>query len=482
MITNHLSVEKIGGTSMSRFEELIDNLFIGDRTGYAIFNRVFVVSAYSGITDALLEHKKSGEPGVYASFANASEKDAWQSKLNEVKCLMQSINRQLLGANPLLVRKADQFVSQRITDAENALNSLQALTSYGHFTRTDHLPKVREMLASLGEAHSAYNSVLRLNAEGINSCFIDLTGWQDESSSLTLDERLQQQFKGLDLTQCLPIVTGYARCRDGLMAKFDRGYSEMTFSRLASVLGAQEAIIHKEYHLSSADPRLVGEKRVIPIGRTNYDVADQLSNLGMEAIHPKAAKGLRQSGIDLRIKNAFEPEHPGTLITLDYASPKPCVEIVAGREKLTGIEIFDQQILGDWRYETRILELLGELKLEMVSRQSDANSRTYYVDGSRKMVNRAVRLLGQTFPEAKISLHSLSLISVIGSDLKVAGILAQTATSLAKADISVLAIQQSVRQVELQCLVATKDYKKAITSLHRDLIESQGHSEMIAAA
>src|SRR5690554_7419915 len=82
----------------------------------------------------------------------------------------------------------------------------------------------------------------------------------------------------------MPIVTGYAQCREGLMRTFDRGYSEMTFSKIATITGAAEAIIHKEYHLSTADPMLVGADKVYPIGQTNYDVADQLANLGMEAI------------------------------------------------------------------------------------------------------------------------------------------------------------------------------------------------------
>ncbi len=86
------------------------------------------------------------------------------------------------------------------------------------------------------------------------------------------------------------------------MHTFDRGYSEMTFSRIAVLCEATEAVIHKEYHLSSADPKLVGEENVVPIGKTNYDIADQLANLGMEAVHPKAAQGLRQAQIPLRIK------------------------------------------------------------------------------------------------------------------------------------------------------------------------------------
>ncbi len=53
---------------------------------------------------------------------------------------------------------------------------------------------------------------------------------------------------------------------EGIMREFDRGYSEITFSKIAVVVKASEAIIHKEYHLSSADPVIVGvENR--PAGR-----------------------------------------------------------------------------------------------------------------------------------------------------------------------------------------------------------------------
>ena len=60
------SVEKIGGTSMAATAVLFDNVLIAGRKGADLYNRVFVVSAYAGMTDLLLEHKKSGEPGVYA--------------------------------------------------------------------------------------------------------------------------------------------------------------------------------------------------------------------------------------------------------------------------------------------------------------------------------------------------------------------------------------------------------------------------------
>ena len=65
------TVEKIGGTSMSNYEAVRDNIIVANHTNEELYQRIFVVSAYSGVTNELLEHKKTGEPGVYALFADS---------------------------------------------------------------------------------------------------------------------------------------------------------------------------------------------------------------------------------------------------------------------------------------------------------------------------------------------------------------------------------------------------------------------------
>ena len=474
------TVEKIGGTSMSRFEELLDNIFIGPRQGDALYQRVFVVSAYSGMTNLLLEHKKTGEPGVYQRFADAHNEEAWRAALEDVRARMLAKNAELFAGTPELAL-ADQFIGSRIDDARNCMDSLQRLCTYGHFQLSENLMKVREMLASLGEAHSAFNSVLALRQRDINARLVDLSGWQQDAP-LPFEEMIRQSFAGIDLSRELVIATGYAHCSEGLMNTFDRGYSEITFAQIAAATGAGEAIIHKEFHLSSADPNLVGADKVVTIGRTNYDVADQLSNLGMEAIHPRAARTLRRAGIELRIKNAFEPQHAGTLISQDYCSARPCVEIIAGRKDVFGLAVFDQEMLGDLDHDIEISKLLKQLKLYVVNKDSDANSITYYVSGSRKLINRAAKLIEERFPAAEVTMHNVAIVSAIGSNLKVKGILARTATALAEAGISIQALHQSIRQVEMQCVVNEEDYAAAIAALHRALIEPENHGDVIAAA
>lgn len=475
------SVEKIGGTSMSSFADVLNNIFLQEHPEHGLYQRIFVVSAYSGMTNQLLEHKKTGEPGVYQRFAETSGAEAWQESLELVRKAMQEKNAEIFADSAHALDQADTFISRRIDDCFSVMNSLHQLCHYGHFQLAEHLMKVREMLASLGEAHSAFNTALALKLRGINARFVDLTGWETKQQ-LPFVEMIADSFKDCDPSKELLIAPGYTYCTEGLMNTFDRGYTEITFAQIAAATGAKEAIIHKEFHLSTADPNLVGQDKVVTIGMTNYDVADQLSNLGMEAIHPRAGKTLRRAGVELRIKNAFEPEHAGTLICQSYASATPRVEIIAGRKDVFGIEVFDQEMLGDLSYDTEVTNIIRQLKLYVVNKSRDANSITYYCAGSRKIINRAARLIEEQYSSAEVTVHNVAVVSAIGSNMKIKGILAKTATALADAGISIQALQQTIRQVEMQIVVQETDYDKAIIALHRALIEPENYQDVINQA
>ncbi|WP_255417498.1 aspartate kinase [Maritimibacter sp. 55A14] len=462
------TVEKIGGTSMSRLKELLDTLFTGGRSGADLYGRVFVVSAFGGITDLLLEHKKSGAPGVYALFANDDNNHGWLDALNRVAEAMEAAHGAVLD-NPRDVSMADDFVRERIEGARSCLIDLQRLCSYGQFRLSSHMAVIRELLSGLGEAHSAFVTTLLLTRAGVNARFIDLSGWRDEGE-YTLEERIRDGLKDCDIATEMPIVTGYAQCRDGLMREFDRGYSEVTFSQIAALTGAREAIIHKEFHLSSADPKLVGEGKVRKLGRTNYDVADQLSNMGMEAIHPKAAKTLRQADVPLRITNAFEPDDPGTLID-DQPADAPGVEIVTGLN-VVALEVFEQDMVGVKGYDTAILEALRRHNVRIVSKTSNANTITHYLDASLKTIRRVERDLAGLYPSAEITVQSLSVASAIGRDLNGLKVLTRSLAALEEADVEVIAVHQTPRNVDVQVVVARDDLETAIAALHDALVAS----------
>ncbi|MFT4674781.1 MAG: aspartate kinase [Reinekea sp.] len=465
------TVEKIGGTSMNNYPAVRDNIIQIGRSHAQMYQRIFVVSAYGGMTNRLLEHKKSREPGVYALFANNDSDWQWSEALTDTAKAMREFNAQLFD-QPHILKQADQFITERMEGIRSCLLDLQRVCSYGHFQINEHLATVREMLAGVGEAHSAFNVALLLQSEGINARFVDLSGWR-EKDNLALDEKILAVFSRYDLATEMPIVTGYTQCAEGLMQTFDRGYSEITFSKIAELTEAREAVIHKEYHLSTADPMVVGEQNVKPIGRTNYDVADQLSLIGMEAIHPKAAKGLRQKNIPLRVKNTFEPDHDGTLITNDYRSKTPRVEIIAGIQHIYALSVFDQDMVGEPQQFLEIQRLVQEFNLPLLAKEHNANTVTLYLDTGLKVVERIQAKLERHFPNAEMTSRKISMVSVLGSDMNVPGILASMSGALAAKNINVLAIYQSIRQVDIRVVVAEDHYELTIAALHQALIENQ---------
>ena len=462
------TVEKIGGTSMSRFKEVMDNIFIGDMKPEERYNRVFVVSAYSGITNMLLEHKKTGEPGVFASFAGLD--DSWKNRIDSVKRKMIEINHSLesIGLN---IEKADSFVKERIEGVKVCLQDLLRVRSYGNIRPEDYLPASREFLSALGEAHSAYNSALILQANGINAVFTDLTGWK-ETATYPINEVIQNAFADIDLSNEMPIVTGYTKCSEGMMNRFDRGYSEITFSKLAVVTEAREGVIHKEYHLCTGDPALFGIDKVRIIGNTNFDIADQLADMGMEAIHPSASKEMEMKNIPIRVKNAFEPENPGTLISPDFVSKHPKVDMICGRDDVIAIEVFDSDMVGQTGYDYRLLGAFNKYDISYIVKNTNANTITHYVKESNRDIAKAINAMNTEFPKAEIKTYKVAIICVIGSNMAFPGFLSKAAASLADAEINILSIDQCLRQVNIQFIVSRTEFKQAQLALHRALVEN----------
>jgi aspartate kinase len=461
MTKRNLRVEKVGGTSMTRFAEVVDNIVLRDPED--VYNRVYVVSAYGGITNELLEHKKTGKPGIYKRFADEED---YQSALQELKARLWDMNKDYVEVG-LELDVANRFIGERVDSAVDILNSMRAVLASGFVSRRELLLAARELLASLGEMHSAFNSANILRKRGYDATFVDLSGWND-SRELTIDERIQDTFKSIDPSRTICFATGYAKGREGIMREFDRGYSEVTFSKVAVLLKAQEAIIHKEYHLCSGDPGIVGEANVRPVCDTNFDVADQLADVGMEAIHPKASKPIELAGIPIRVKNAFDPGHPGTLITKDYIRPESRTEMIAGTEKVTYLEIHDTRMVGEVGFDLQIMQVLASHEVSYIAKATNANTIGMAVS-DKDCTPALLKDLEKRFE--LVSSKEVALVCAIGSNIAKPGVLAQAASALAKAGINILAVSQTARQTNMQFVVVRDQFRSAQRALHGALCE-----------
>jgi aspartate kinase len=451
-----ISVEKIGGTSMSSFGDVLTNIML--RNPDRIYGRVYVVSAYAGVTNQLLEHKKTGEPGVYAKFA---ERGDFAAALARTTGRLQEINA---GLAPLGLdrERADGFLAKRMRELRAYLESMRHVLASGYLRRDDVLLAAREMLAAVGEAHSAFNSVEILRSRGVRASLMDLSGFDDDDP-LTIDQRIHKSFQGVQLFDQVVVVTGYTKGVEGIMREFDRGYSEVTFSKVAVELHADEAVIHKEFHLSSADPQLVGTSNAVVVGMTNYDVADQLADVGMEAIHPKAAKPMELAGISIRLKNTFEPDHPGTLITKDFVGTQARIEVIAGSAQVIAIEIHDPLMVGAVGFDYGVMEIFRKHNVSYILKATNANSITHVV-WERAVTEPFVDELRAHYSVVKAM--QAAVVCVIGSNIAFPGVLARATQALAENRININAVSQSLRQTNMQFVIERDDYARAVVALN----------------
>jgi len=453
-----LTVEKIGGSSMSQFKDVLTNIIIGKRTPENYYNRIFVVSAYNNVTNWLLEHKKTGEPGVYVQFLQNQDYSIALDNLCQRLVLINKAYKDI-GLNQI---EAKEFIEYRVKQAKIMLYSLSKVMASGYVNTEDICLAAREILASLGEAHSAWNSVNILNNNGITARFIDLCGFND-SLPLTIDERIAKAFDGIKFDKVLCVATGYTKGVEGIMRAFDRGYTEVTFSKVAVQVKADEAIIHKEYHLSSADPGIVGVDKAVPVGRTNFIIADQLADIGMEAIHPKAAKPLELAGINIRIKNTFEPEHPGTLINREYISPEPKVEIVSGTTKVLAVEIHDPMMVGEVGFDLRIMTHFAKYGVSYILKSTNANSITMVIWDNSKARELLDELRIHFY---QVRVEAVAIICVMGTNIAMPGFLYKASKALYEKNINIESFGQSLRQVNMQFVIGREQYNDAVIALN----------------
>ncbi len=191
----------------------------------------------------------------------------------------------------------------------------------------------------------------------------------------------------------------------------------------------------------------------------------------MEAIHPKAAKPMELAGIPIRLKNTFEPEHPGTLITKDYVGERARVEMVTGSDKVTLVEIHDPSMVGTVGFDLGIMEIFCRHDISYILKATNANSIAHVL-WENSVTPALIAELEARYQV--VTVKNSAIVCAIGSNISIPGVLARAAQALADAQINVNCVSQTLRQVNMQFIIERSDYKKAIIALNHSLCVTPG--------
>lgn len=295
---------KFGGTSVGSAEAIAGVADIV-RESVEDGNRVtVVVSAMSGVTDTLINAVKMAAQGDKWGYLSSADKlrDKHEETLN-------------LLVPPGAERENTSAKINALLD--NLIELCQAINIMGEAT-----PRVMDAIVSLGERMSsklvaAVMRQHRLNAQAYDAGQFLMTNNNYGSANPLWGEteaRIAQKLVPLVESGVVPIITGFIGATpDGHITTLGRGGSDYSAAIFAAYNHSEELIIWTDVDgVMTTDPRLDKRARVLPY--VSYQEVGELAFYGAKVLHPKTVQPILNKGIPLRVRNTFNPKHPGTLI------------------------------------------------------------------------------------------------------------------------------------------------------------------------
>lgn len=356
---------------------------------------------------------------------------------------------------------------------------------------TDHLynlakqcsvtPDKRELdlLLSTGEQVSIALLALALREKGIKAK--SFTGPQigiqtdnAHSTARIIDICKDTLAAALDENDVVVVAGFQGRSEDGEITTLGRGGSDTTAVALAAACGAECCDIYTDVDgIFTSDPNKISDAQILD--SICYDEVLEMARVGAQVIHPRAVELAKEYGLQVRVRNTFKPDHPGTVI-----SGGTNVERI---RRVTGVAVDGNQahvtftkIAPDFPFIAVAAEALSKdnISVDMVSQIIEPNSGQKSVQLAIKYVDadNAVTCLqklqqncgGTT--EVSIDLQ-VAKVSLIGSGL--GGSPETSARLLTLLERNGICVQQVFcSELRISCLVPVASVGAAAELIHSE--------------
>eukprot|EP00952_Eustigmatos_sp_NYUAD-ZCMA_P008394 34971-Eustigmatos_ZCMA.PRE.1 len=94
----------------------------------------------------------------------------------------------------------------------------------------------------------------------------------------------------------------------------------------------------------TANPKVV--PTAVPVPFVSFEEASELAYFGAEILHPISMIPAMRSNIPVRVKNSYNPDHPGTLITKDRDYGESMVTAITAKRNVVLVDICSTRMLG----------------------------------------------------------------------------------------------------------------------------------------
>jgi len=327
--------------------------------------------------------------------------------------------------------------------------SLDAITSYGEKLAVELVAAALRAGGTPAEAISAEDIVVTDDVFG--NAAPDMAATAEQARRLA------------DLARAgtVPVVTGYIGASPaGATTTLGRNGSDYSAAIIGAAVGADEVWIWTDVDgVMSADPRLVPGARSLPA--LSYVEASELAYFGSKVIHPRTIVPAVAAGVPIRIKNTFNPAHPGTLIGAD-ALGSGAVKGVTVIRDLALVTVEGLGMLGVPGIAARTLGAVATAgaNVLMISQSSSESNIALVI--ARSEVAPALLALRDAFaPELRRhdvdaigARDGMAIITVVGSGMRgTPGMAGRFFSVLGRAGINVSAIAQGSSEYSISCVI-----------------------------
>ena len=457
---------KFGGTSVGSVKSILSlkNIVEAEARTQPV---IVVVSALDGITDKLIATSQMAKQG---DEHYREEFDA-------------------------MVKRHHQMIDTIITDDKKRVDLFNNVDSlfdqlksifYGVYLIHDLSKKTEDAIVSYGERLSSH-IVAAMVKNGVRMNSRDFIRTEKKQGKHVVDadlttELVKETFKNLD-EKTIYVVPGFiARDRDTHeTTNLGRGGSDYTASIIAAVLNAEVLEIWTDVDgFMTADPKVI--KSAYTINELSYIEAMELCNFGAKVIYPPTIYPVCVKNIPIKVKNTFNPEHPGTLIKAKIEDDNKPIKGISSIKGTSLITVTGLSMVGVIGVNRRIFTTLANkgISVFMVSQASSENSTSIGVrdedaEAAAEVLNAEFAKEIETGAMFPMQVESgLATIAIVGENMKqTPGIAGKLFGTLGRSGISVIACAQGASETNISFVVDGKFLRKSLNVLHDSFFLSE---------
>ncbi len=446
---------KFGGTSMGDAQR-IQNVAAILRARREP-TQVVVVSAMSGVTDALINLCKQA----------AAKDETWKKGLEALGDKHKAAAEQL--ATPIdPVHDRIEAELRSLHDLLHAQGQVGALSD-----------DILDLVQGLGEVWSSL--LLDAHFRKLNEPCV----WVDAREVLVIDK--DELGAAVDYAVSKPklqkiagdgcrraVITGFiARNRSGRITTLGRNGSDYSGAIFANLFDAQELHIWTDVDgVLSADPRLVSE--AVLLDRMSYDEACELAYFGAKVVHPQTMAPAFAKQIPIWIRNTFAPEKPGTRIDAQTDVTVP----VKGITTFTGLALLNIEgagMLGVPGTAERCFAALKRASVSVVMISQGSSEHSICCVVQEREAEKARTSLREAFARELtagqiadvVITPGIAALAIVGDGMAgVPGVAARLFSALARAQVNVRAIAQGSSERNISVAIAATDATRALRAVH----------------